>query len=48
MGMTCKEMAQRLYMSINTVKTHRMNIFKKLQVNNIAEALTVIGNYQLE
>lgn len=48
MGMTNKEIAQNLCLSINTVKTHRAHIFKKLGVNNISEALTVIGNYQFE
>lgn len=46
-GMTSEEIAQNLYISINTVKTHRMKIFKKLGVETIAEALTVVGNYQL-
>lgn len=47
MGMTNEEIAQSLYVSINTVKTHRMRIFKKLHVDTITEALAVIGNYQL-
>lgn len=47
MGMTNEEIAQSLYISINTVKTHRMRIFKKLHVDTITEALAVIGNYQL-
>ena len=47
-GMTSKEIAQSLCISINTVKTHRMHIFRKLGVNNVSEALVVIGNYQLE
>lgn len=47
MGMTNEEIAQSLYISKNTVKTHRMRIFKKLHVNTITEALAVIGNYQL-
>lgn len=47
MGMTNEEIAQNLYISINTVKTHRLRIFKKLQVETINEALAVIGNYQL-
>lgn len=47
MGMTNEEIAKNLYISINTVKTHRLRIFKKLQVETINEALAVIGNYQL-
>lgn len=47
-GMTSKDIAQSLCISINTVKTHRMHIFRKLGVNNVSEAMVVIGNYQLE
>lgn len=47
MGMTNEEIAKNLFISINTVKTHRMRIFKKLQVDTINEALAVVGNYQL-
>ena len=46
-GMTNEEIAQNLFLSVNTVKTHRMRIFKKLKVDTITEALTVIANYQL-
>lgn len=47
MGMTCEEIAESLCLSVNTVKTHRTHIFKKLQVGTITEALAVVGNYQL-
>jgi len=33
--------------SAYTVKTHKLKIFKKLQVNTITEALAIVGNYQL-
>ena len=46
-GLTSEEIAKSLYISINTVKTHRMRIFKKLGVESINEALTIVGNYQL-
>lgn len=46
-GMTNEEIAHNLFFSVNTVKTHRMRIFKKLKVDTITEALTVIANYQL-
>lgn len=47
MGMTNEMIAKSLYISVNTVKTHRMRIFKKLHVETITEALAVIGNYHL-
>lgn len=46
-GFTSEEIAKSLFISINTVKTHRMRIFKKLGVESITEALTIVGNYQL-
>ncbi len=47
MGMTNEEIAENLYISVNTVKTHRTHIFKKLHVDTITEALTVVTNYHL-
>ena len=35
-GMTNKEIAEHLYISINTVITHRRNIAKKLQIHSAA------------
>ncbi|MCQ2147633.1 MAG: helix-turn-helix transcriptional regulator [Bacteroidales bacterium] len=46
-GMSNEEIADDLYLSLNTDKSHKMHIFKKLNVSNITEALVVIGNYQL-
>jgi len=37
-GKTTKEIATQRYISIHTVVTHRKNIFRKIQVNNIHEA----------
>lgn len=42
-GMTNEEIATNLNLSVPTIKTHRMRIFKK----TMAEALTVIGNHNL-
>jgi len=36
-GMTYPEISERLNLSINTVKTHMKNIFKKYQVNSKIE-----------
>lgn len=39
MGMTTKEIAERRFSSFHTVNTHRKNIFRKLGVNNVHEAI---------
>lgn len=46
-GMSNEEIANDLFLSQNTIKSHKMHIFKKLGVSSIAEALVVVGNYQL-
>jgi DNA-binding NarL/FixJ family response regulator len=38
-GLTSKEIASKLYISVRTVETHRMNILKKLEVKNTAELI---------
>ena len=35
-GMTNKEVADRLFISLNTVLTHRKNIARKLQIRSVA------------
>lgn len=39
LGMTTKEIAQKRFSSFHTVNTHRKNIFRKLGVNNLQEAI---------
>lgn len=41
-GLSNKEIAERLDKSVRTVETHRFNIMKKLDVNNITEMLKKI------
>ena len=38
-GLTTTEIAAKLYVSINTVETHRGNIIQKLRAKNIAETV---------
>jgi DNA-binding NarL/FixJ family response regulator len=38
------EIAQTIFVSEDTVKTHRKNIFKKLQVHNASELMTFVLN----
>lgn len=41
------EISEILSIDINTVKAHKKNIFKKLKVNNIAEAIVYASNNNL-
>lgn len=38
-GMVSKQIADKLFISVNTVNTHRQNIIEKLKVSNTAEAI---------
>jgi DNA-binding CsgD family transcriptional regulator len=38
-GMVSKQIADKLFISVNTVNTHRQNIIEKLSVSNTAEAI---------
>jgi DNA-binding NarL/FixJ family response regulator len=38
LGKTTKEIAKARFVSVHTVMTHRKNIFRKLDVNNVYEA----------
>jgi DNA-binding CsgD family transcriptional regulator len=38
-GMVSKQIADKLFISVNTVNTHRQNIIEKLDVSNTAEAI---------
>ncbi len=38
-GLTNQDIADRLFISINTVKTHAKNIYSKLDVRNRAQAI---------
>lgn len=38
LGLTTKEIAEKRFSSFHTINTHRKNIFRKLNVNNVHEA----------
>ena len=46
-GMTSGEIAEKLYLSGHTVKTHRKNILRKLNVSNSSQAVQFCLNNQL-
>lgn len=46
-GVSNKEIADSLGKSIRTIETHRFNIMKKIQVNNITELLKKVENEHL-
>lgn len=46
-GFTTKDIADKIFLSINTIKFYKKSIFEKLNVNNIANALSVAINYRL-
>lgn len=46
-GLTTETIAEELCKSVNTIKTQKQKLFKKLHVNNINEAITFVNNYGL-
>lgn len=46
-GYTMNEISERIYKSINTVKSCKRSLFAKLEVKNIAEAVSLAVNYRL-
>ncbi len=42
-GLSTKQIASRLFISINTVQTHRANLLKKLQVKNSMELIREVS-----
>jgi DNA-binding NarL/FixJ family response regulator len=46
-GLTSKEIAPMLFISVRTVETHRNNILKKLEVKNTAELINKATKLQL-
>lgn len=42
MGRTNRMIAEHLYLSVDTVHTHRKNIFRKLEIHNIASLVRLM------
>jgi len=47
LGLTDKEIAERLFISVATVRTHNRKIFEKLHLKNRTEAVGLIHRYRL-
>ena len=46
-GLTSREIAEKLFLSLNTVNTHRMNIMKKLDIHDTAGLVKYALHYGL-
>ncbi len=46
-GLTDKEISEKIFVSINTVRTHTRRIYDKLLVNNRLEAVSMLNKYHL-
>lgn len=46
-GLAVKEIASILTVSVNTINTHKKNIFKKLQINSTPELIKYVYEYNL-
>ncbi len=46
-GLSSKEMAAEMYISVKTVEVHRYNILRKLNLKNAAQLVAYAGRYQL-
>ena len=45
-GLTAKEIAQRLQISVRTVETHKNNIFRKLGITTTVDLVRLMGKIQ--
>ncbi|KFC37401.1 LuxR family transcriptional regulator [Elizabethkingia anophelis] len=46
-GLSINEIAEKIFISVDTVKFHRRKLFDKLEVNNINEALAYVIHHKL-
>ena len=43
-GLGTKEISERLFITMNTVQTHRKNIYKKMKVRSVAGLIKLLHN----
>lgn len=46
-GYTMKEIADKMHLSLDSIKLYRRKLFDKLETNNITEALAYVANHSL-
>lgn len=46
-GLTMKVIARKLFLSVDTIKFHKRNIFKKMNVKSISEAIATAANLNI-
>ena len=46
-GLTMKMIAKKLFLSVDTIKFHKKNIFKKMEVKSISEAIAAAANMNI-
>ena len=46
-GLTVEEIARKMFLSVDTIKFHRKNLFRKLKAKNISEAILAAVNVGL-
>ena len=47
LGFSSKEVAAKLFLSAETIKTHRCNILKKMQAKNVAHLIRIAADANL-
>lgn len=47
-GLTNQQIADKIFVSVNTIKTHNKNIFEKLDVKNRTQAVVMVSSFDLD